>query len=521
MKKYLKIFVLILVLSTARIKWVKAESFYEDNWVAGVYANLIDGDFSKPQHMRFIRRSSDNKAVYCLTPRLLLYDDQIYTRHDIFEPLNIPESKLKKINKIAYFGYGYQDHVDDKWYAITQIMIWKEVEPNMDIFFTDGYKGNRITRFENEMQEINNLIAEYEKFPRIFGMDLVADREYEFIDKNNAIKNYNLYSDDGIEVSMNNDALKINTKSKGNYRITFYKNDDLYYDNPYVYTASQGQDIFIQGTIGGLSHSFNVNVTNNKLQITKQDIDTLEYIDGVKFNVYDENYEYVGEITTDENGVGIIDHLENKLYRIKEHKVSEKYQIDDSYHEIYINDENNYMTLYNEKIKANVILNKYTSDDSILQPEENAEFEIYDEKDNLVSTIKTNNNGVANIILSYGKYRMHQSLSKEGYKKVKDFNVVITNSEDIIYYLKNEKIIEIKPNKEESENKEDPKEDIPKQDENKSEKEIKKKEEIEVENKKDNIENPKTGDYMVYIYIVIGYIAFMMIMYIISLIKKK
>ena len=55
MKKYFKILVLILIISTSQIKGVKAESFYEDNWITGVYANLIDGDFSKPQLMRFIR----------------------------------------------------------------------------------------------------------------------------------------------------------------------------------------------------------------------------------------------------------------------------------------------------------------------------------------------------------------------------------------------------------------------------------------------------------------------------------
>ena len=135
MKKYFKILMLILILSISRIKGVNAESFYEDNYISGVYANLIDGDFSKPQQMRFIRRKSDNKPSYCLTPRVYLYDTENYTQYYTFrqDVLNFTEAKLDKVNQIAYFGYGYPGHTDDYWYAITQIMIWKEIEPNMDI----------------------------------------------------------------------------------------------------------------------------------------------------------------------------------------------------------------------------------------------------------------------------------------------------------------------------------------------------------------------------------------------------
>lgn len=503
MKKYLKIFVLILLLSTSRIKGVKAESFYEDNWISGVYANLVDGDFSKPQQMRFIRRKSDNKASYCLTPRFLLYDDQVYNRYDINQQ-DISEAKLKRINKIAYFGYGYQNHNDDYWYAITQIMIWKEMEPNMDIFFTDSYRGNRITRFENEMEEINNLINEYDKLPSFHGLELIADNNYEFVDPNTAIKNYELYSDEGIETSKDDDILTIKTKDTGNYRITFYKDDNLYYENPYVYKASMGQDIFVQGTIGGMSYSFNVKVNNNELQVTKQDAETLEYIGGVTYGVYDEREVYIGEITTDKNGIGKIDHLDSRLYKLKEKKVPFGYQLDDNFHEIYINEGTNYITLYNNKIKVNVTLFKYISDDSVLSPEKDVEFEIYDDKNKLISSISTDNNGSAITKLPYGKYRIHQVTSKEGYDKVKDFTININNEEDQVYYLTDNKTKEKSPDKEST--KEDPEEESDNQSEEKINKEV---------------NNPKTSDVKIYIYIIAVYVSFIGLLYVIASIKQK
>ena len=53
MKKILRLFIFLLVFSLGN---VKAERFYEDNYVSDIYATYIKDDYSKSQHMRFIRR---------------------------------------------------------------------------------------------------------------------------------------------------------------------------------------------------------------------------------------------------------------------------------------------------------------------------------------------------------------------------------------------------------------------------------------------------------------------------------
>ena len=74
MKKVLKIMILLLVFSMGK---AKAETFFEDNYVDS-YATYIKDDFTKSQHMRFIRREGDNLPIYCLTPDKLLYEDEVY-----------------------------------------------------------------------------------------------------------------------------------------------------------------------------------------------------------------------------------------------------------------------------------------------------------------------------------------------------------------------------------------------------------------------------------------------------------
>ena len=67
------------------------------------------------------------------------------------------------INKIAYFGYGYYNHSDPKWYAISQYLIWKEADPLGHYYFTEGLNGLEANKFQEEINEINQLINEYDK----------------------------------------------------------------------------------------------------------------------------------------------------------------------------------------------------------------------------------------------------------------------------------------------------------------------------------------------------------------------
>lgn len=504
MKKYIKVLVLILIVSTSRIKGVRAESFYEDNWITGVYANLIDKDFSKPQLMRFIRRKSDNRPVYCITPRVLLYEDEVYSPKGV----NLSDEVVNKIDRLAYFGYGYANHTSNEWYAITQFMIWKTVEPNMDIFFTDKFNGNRITRFTNEINELNNLVNDYSKIPNIPSINMLPNEEYKFEDDNQVINNYNL-EPTNLDVSINNNILYIKSSEKGDYTLNFNRNTTKYGYRTTYYKASKGQDIVLPGDLS-LYYQVDVKVAESEIIINKTDTDNNTPIKDATYGLYNDEYNLIKTGKTDFEGKLSFTRLLSGMYHIQELEAPQSYQLDNNMYDIYLDNTSQIFDLKNEKIKANVNINKYKLDGPIRYPEENVTFEIYDMNDNLVYKMTTDHRGFTSKILKYGKYRIHQINTTDNYKKVADFYIDINNSLDKEYYLDDIK-----------EEMKDP--DIVKRKENKSEKALILSKEIELDkvDTKPYTKYPITSDKDKYIFIIVGYLLFMGFIYILASIKDE
>lgn len=103
------------------------------------------------------------------------------------------------------------------------------------------------------------------------------------------------------------------------------------------------------------------------------------------------------------------------------------------------------------RVRLNLIItthvegNKYfgSNNDGIYRPEKEAEFELYNNDTNeLITILKTNENGQFEYDLRLGTYRLHQISGKEGYKYVKDYIFTIDGSASKeVIYLKNEFIV--------------------------------------------------------------------------------
>ena len=115
--------------------------------------------------MAMLQRKSDNQFVYCIQPGISTVEGVQLIGYDSDWDIqaNVSNSEWNRISRLAYYGYGYKDdthdHTNVKWYAVTQYMIWKTVPLGYDIYFTDKLNGNRITRFENEIQEMEDLVS--------------------------------------------------------------------------------------------------------------------------------------------------------------------------------------------------------------------------------------------------------------------------------------------------------------------------------------------------------------------------
>lgn len=122
------LFSILFLMTFVGIQEVKAEKYtgqaiWPSEHIANIFIKKIKPDgYTKYQQARFIRRSEDNKFVYCLQPYTdidnnLPYYDVI--RSDYTRVLGFTEEQWNKISLLAYYGYAYNengyDHNAQKW----------------------------------------------------------------------------------------------------------------------------------------------------------------------------------------------------------------------------------------------------------------------------------------------------------------------------------------------------------------------------------------------------------------------
>ena len=78
-----------------------------------------------------------------MQPHVKVNQDASYgfTLRDYTEISELSMDQWKKIVLISFYGYGYDNHTEDKWYYITQVMIWRVAEPRSEFHFTNGLEG--------------------------------------------------------------------------------------------------------------------------------------------------------------------------------------------------------------------------------------------------------------------------------------------------------------------------------------------------------------------------------------------
>ena len=162
----------------------------------------------------------------------------------------------------------------------------------------------------------------------------------------------------------------------------------------------------------------NMTFTNEKkkgqIRVIKVDMDNKEVkLKDVEFKVYDEKGNVVDTLKTDKNGEATTKRLPiDQKYTIQETKTLQNYVLNYKKETVTLTqDQITDITFENEKIKGRIEITKVSADDNKLTKEvagtplENAVFEIYTEKDELVDTITTKKDGKAiSKLLEYGNY---------------------------------------------------------------------------------------------------------------------
>ena len=447
MKKFILILILALITITHINVHASNEKFYNGEFINGLWVNKVASNkVVHYQQFRVIRQRNTNDFAYCLEPFTLINENGTY--NSSIRPENLTEEQIKRVSQIAHFGYNYKNHYDIKWYAITQIMIWRIVVPNGDYYFTDKLNGNRIDIYQDEINEINNLINNYEVMPSFNNktFNYVVGEEITITDYNNVLTNYSI---NNSNIKIENSKLKIDSSKKGKYSFTLERKD-TYYNKPIIFYNSQNsQNLMETGDLNPLIAKININIDETNVIVNKLDYDNNSKensgeakLEGAIYEILNENMEVIKEIKIDENSTAEVKNLTYQKYYIREKQAGIGYQLDDNIYEFELSKEKPFieLSLRNRVIKAKVIINKVYQNEEGIYNEANASFEIYNKEGKLIKTVITDENGQIEIELPYGEYTIKQTTTITGYEIVKPFNIKISSNKEQIFKLTDYKI---------------------------------------------------------------------------------
>lgn len=447
----MKKFILILIAALITIAHIDVqannEKFYEGEYIKGIWVNRITPDKVKYYNQfRVQRQQGSNNFAYCLEPFIPVNENEMYNSST--RPDNLTEEQIKRVSSIAHFGYNYKNHYDIKWYAITQLMIWRTVMPNGDFYFTDRLNGNRTDIYQAEIDEINNLINNYEITPSFSNktFNYVVGEDITIIDYNNILNNYSINNN---IAKIENNKLKIDSSKKGAYSFTLERKD-RYYNKPIIFYNSQSsQNLMETGDLNPIITRLNINIDETDIIINKLDYDNNSKensgeakLEGAIYEILNEKMEVVKEIEIDEYSTAEIKNLTYQKYYIREKKAGIGYQLDDKIYEFELSKKRPSieLNLTNKVIKAKVIINKVYQNEDGIYNEGNASFEIYNKGGKLIKTVITDENGQIEIELPYGEYIIKQTTTITGYEIVKPFNIKIDSTKDKFFELIDYKI---------------------------------------------------------------------------------
>lgn len=449
---------MLLLIGISCVPTVNASTYNEtfndkSQWISGDYILKVKGSTRKYQQMTVITRNSDGSFVYCIEPGTPVSDGAVYPGQDFDQSYvgQMTQEQWRRITLLAYYGYGYGNHTDIHWYTVTQYLIWQTVPHGYDIYFTDSLNGNRITKYTDEINELNRLVEEHNIRPNITSdtIDMVIGDTVELTDSNNVLNKFEVVDTDNVSASISGNTLSITANDVGDGSVTISKRDKNYSHPAIIYYHPTSQDLMMRGAYDPIDVNLKIEIVGGKVSVKKVDMDTGlgiaqgdATLDGAVYGIYDLEGNRVGEVTSKGGEYVTSDYLPSLgTFFLKEEKSSTGYELNETKYFFNITKDDLYPEVdVTEKVieRDLKIFKVYASDETgFLTGEPNVTFDIYlKSSGEKVTSITTDENGYATATLPYGTYTVRQATTTEDHEMVEDFEIVVNEySEDPIYKL--------------------------------------------------------------------------------------
>lgn len=120
--------------------------------------------------------------------------------------VGISNELAKELSLIAYFGTKVEGRTSKDWYAITQGLIWKTIHSNdSNMCYVETPTNPNYAATVSRWNEILADVAEYKKIPSFADgtYEVDANKTVTLTDTNSALRNMNIVSTGGLDVSIN------------------------------------------------------------------------------------------------------------------------------------------------------------------------------------------------------------------------------------------------------------------------------------------------------------------------------
>ena len=258
----------------------------------------------------------------------------------------------------------------------------------------------------------------------------------KILDSNNK-ENVN-FANNTFKVAIPTKNIKENINGKINIVDAQVNTCPIYYAQSSVPSAQSYVTYTSSYELANTHTNLNINSNNANLKITKIDSKTKKPLPNVTFKVIDENGANLGEYTTNQNGIIEIKDMKPGTVKIKEIKVSDKYILNPIENKVTLEwGKTSSITIENDKKQGKINILKTDKENNKIRLE-GVEFELYNDKNELIKKLATDKNGEIKVDnLDIGNYIL---------KEVKTNDKYILNDEKIELKVEwnKETILEVK-----------------------------------------------------------------------------
>ena len=419
------------------------DSIIERNRVENVYAiakvNGVDRIFYLNMHRM------NGRVAYCIELGVDITSDIYHSTSD-FSISYLSAEQIEYIRAVSYFGYGYEGRNDYRYYMAAQEMIWEHLNKinvewshELDI---NGVKMD-ISPYKTNIRTLIDRYYKNSSFEWRDEQNYTVGTKITLSDIEKVLSDYEVIDSGHADVTIDGNKLIIDVATDyiGTETIILKKKNFYDYDSS-LYYYDTSQKLISSGNFKDSTKTLSFQIIGVNMNVQVIDKDTglnkplgQASLEGAKYELYNSSHELVGAYETDSDGKFLISNLPYGDYYLKQIEASEGYLVNQKEVKVEFYDNNFELKIEQKVISNEVEIKKVYGNDGNYEVERDVLFQIYDINGNLYQEIVTDENGLANIWLPYGKYQIHQINTILGYEKVEDFEIIVREKkEEKVYY---------------------------------------------------------------------------------------